>query len=130
MPSTSLTSDLGGLLFTPAALAYPAGGAGQKGVSIEIRLKASTELSECLKRIVEFRDATGAWAFSLGQWRSFFIARSFIPDRPGDKPKREIGIWDALEAGRESFVTVTSGPEGTALYLDGGSLRLFNQPGD
>jgi hypothetical protein len=131
--STSLRSDPGGLLFTPSALAYPVGAAGQKGTSIEIRLMASSELSSCLKRIVEFRDAAGAWAFSLGQWRSFFIARAFIPDQPEVKPKREIGIRGALEAGRESFVTVTSGPEGTALYLDGSpieqnrDLRLLGQ---
>lgn len=131
--STSLRSGPGGLLFTPAALAYPVGAAGQKGTSIEIRLMASSEFSSCLKRIVEFRDAAGAWAFSLGQWRSFFIARAFIPDQPEGKPKREIGIRGALEAGRECFVTVTSGPEGTALYLDGNliaqnrDLRLLNE---
>ena len=131
--STSLRSDPGGLLFTPAALAYPVGAAGQKGTSIEIRLMASSEFSSCLKRIVEFRDAAGAWAFSLGQWRSFFIARAFIPDQPEGKPKREIGIRGALEAGRESFVTVTSGPEGTTLYLDGNliaqnrDLRLLDE---
>ena len=102
-------------MFTPAALSYPVGAVGQKGMSIEIRLMASSEFSSCLKRIVEFRDAAGAWAFSLGQWRSFFIARAFIPDQPEGKPKREIGIRGALEAGRESFVTVTSGPEGTTL---------------
>ena len=131
--STTLRSGSGGLLFTPAALSYPVGAVGQKGMSIEIRLMASSEFSSCLKRIVEFRDAAGAWAFSLGQWRSFFIARAFIPDQPEGKPKREIGIRGALEAGRESFVTVTSGPEGTALYLDGNliaqnrDLRLLDE---
>jgi hypothetical protein len=115
----SMKSDSGGLLYTPKALAYPVGGSGEKGASIEIRLKASSELGSCLMRIVEFRDAAGAWAFFIGQWRTFFIARAFIPGQPEDTPKREIGIRGALEAGRESFLTVTSGPEGTALYLDG-----------
>ena len=79
MSSISLRSDPGGLLFTASAISYPAGAAGQKGATIEIRLKASSELSSCLKRFVEFRGAADAWAFSIGQWRSFFIARAFIP---------------------------------------------------
>jgi hypothetical protein len=131
--STSLRADPGGLLFTPSALSYPAGAARQKGASIEIRLRASSELSSCLKRIVEFRGAADAWAFSIGQWRSFFIARAFIPGRPEDTPKREIGVRGALEAGREGFVTVTSGPEGTALYLDGnlvGQNQALHLPGE
>lgn len=98
--STSLRSDPGGLLFTPAALAYPVGAVGQKGMSIEIRLMASSEFSSCLKRIVEFRDAAGAWAFSLGQWRSFLSHALSYPTNPKASPngKSAFGVhWKRVE---------------------------------
>ena len=98
--STSLRSDPGGLLFTPSALAYPVGAAGQKGTSIEIRLMASSEFSSCLKRIVEFRDAAGAWAFSLGQWRSFLShgPSSRIDPKANPNGKSAFGVhWKRVE---------------------------------
>lgn len=125
-PATPHKANLGGMVFTAEGLSCRSNpSCGQGAVSIEIRLKAETENSDCLKRIVDVRTADGSEAFYIGQWESFFIVRSFALRPAGGKPYQEIGIAHALAAERKRFVTVSSNSEGTAIYLDGRPAKQF-----
>jgi hypothetical protein len=98
----------------------------EKGaVGIEIRLKAATETSGCVKRIIDLRAADGSEAFYIGQWKSYLIIRSFASRPAGGKPYEEIGAAGALVAGKESAVAVSSNNEGTAIYLGGRPAKRF-----
>jgi hypothetical protein len=115
--------DLGGLVFTPAPLVCPperSCNAGQ--LSIELRLKADSDESSCLKRILDLRKPTGGESFYIGQWKSNFVVRSFNTPPAGGKPFREIGVSGVLVAGLESIVTLTSGPDRTVILVDGQPL--------
>jgi VanZ family protein len=116
----------GGIVFTADGLRCRSNPSCERGVvSIEIRLKAETENSGCLKRIVDLRTPDGSEGSYIGQWESSFIVRAFALRPAGGKPYQEIGIAHALAAGRESCVTVSSGPEGTVIYLDGRPAKQF-----
>ena len=110
----------GGLVFTPAALTCQPNGSCAKGaLTLEIILKAGTEESPCLKRIVDVRKADGAEAFYIGQWKSFFLVCSFNPPPNEAKPYCKIGVEHLLQEGRTSFVSITSGAGGTNVLVDG-----------
>ena len=123
-PATPQRQNPGGIVFTADGLRCRSNPSCERGaVSVAVRLRAETENSGCLKRIVDVRTPDGSEAFYIGQWKSSFIIRSFTVRPAGGKPYQEIGIAHALAAGRESCVTVSSGPEGTAIYLDGRPAR-------
>lgn len=125
-PSVPEKSNPGGILFTPDGIACRVNPGCEKGaVSIEIQLKAATETSGCIKRIVDLRTADGSEAFYMGQWKSYLIVRSFASRPAGGKPYEEIGIADALTAGKENSVAVSSNSAGTVIYLDGQPAKQF-----
>lgn len=123
-PAESSKRDLGGMAFTANPLACRAQSSCEAGaLTIEIELKAENELSPCVKRIVEVRRPDGKTAFYLGQWKSSLIVRSFNTPPAKGKPYREIGAGGVLAAGRESLVTLVSGPHGTDIHVDGQLIR-------
>jgi VanZ family protein len=65
---------------------------------------------------------------TLSQWKSTIIAQGRIQNRhPERYPK--VGVKDALLQGVKRLFTITSGPEGTKIYIDGklaGNSPRFN----
>ena len=65
---------------------------------------------------------------TLIQWKSTFIAQGRIQNRyPERYPK--VGVQDALLKGVKRLFTITSGLEGTKIYIDGkltGNYPKFN----
>ena len=66
--------------------------------------------------IFSILDEQGSETFFVGQWRSHLLLGKGIH---GKKTYREIGIRDALKKGDKRFVTITSGVDGTNIYVDG-----------
>ena len=125
-PAERSKQDLGGMVFTPNPLACRAQSSCEAGaLTIEIELRAETEVSHCIKRIVELRRNDGSEAFYLGQWKSFLIVRSFNTPPAEGKPYREIGAGGVLAAGRKSLVAIVSGPHGTDIHLDGQPIKNY-----
>lgn len=125
-PVSRSKRDLGGMLFTPSPLGCRPQDRCEPGrLALAIRLSAANEANSGLKRIVELHRPGGGAAFYLGQWKSALIVRAFNP-APGDtRPYREMGIREALAAGRTSLVTIISGPHGTDFFLDGRPARSY-----
>jgi hypothetical protein len=125
-PAERSKQDLGGMAFTPNPLACRAQSRCEAGaLSIEIELRAETEASSCIKRIVELRRNDGSEAFYVGQWKSFLIVRSFNTKPTGGNPYQEIGAGGVLAAGRKSVVALVSGPHGTDIHLDGQPIKNY-----
>jgi len=91
--------------------------------SVELSLQPTTEKSSHIGHIFSFLDDHGSETFFLGQWRSLLLLGKGIH---GKKTYREIGIRDALKKGDKRFVTITSGVDGTNIYVDG--LLLESSP--
>jgi VanZ family protein len=70
--------------------------------------------------IFSILDEQGSETFFVGQWRFHLILGKGIH---GKATYREIGIRDALKKGEKRFVTITSGADGTNIYVDGILLK-------
>lgn len=118
-PPARSKSDLGGIVFTPEPLKLSKQEFVRPGeLSIAISLRAAHEPDGCLHRIVDVRRPDGSEAFFIGQWKTFFIVRTFAPQGSG-KPHRDAGVRGVLTEGRTIRVAITSSAGGTHLLVDG-----------
>jgi len=88
--------------------------------SIELCLQPTTESSSHMGHIFSILDEQGSEAFFVGQWRFHLILGKGIHGR---KTYREVGIRDALKKGDKRFIAITSGADGTNIYVDGILLK-------
>lgn len=89
-----------------------------KSFSMEIWLQSEKEGYDYTARIFSFYDGKATEASVLSQWKSGLILQRRIGSRPEESyPK--VGIRNALPRGVKRFFTITSGPEGTQIYIDG-----------
>ncbi len=76
-----------------------------------------------ISRLIAFCDQQKSESFYLGQWRSSLIVRyryknitSIVDEH---RAYKEIGLANALTKDVDHFIAMTSGREGTTLYVDG-----------
>jgi VanZ family protein len=91
-----------------------------KSFSIELWLQPTPEESSHIGCIFSFFDDKKSETFFVGQWRSHLILRKGIRSK---NTYREIGIRDILKKDDKRFVTITSGVDGTNIYVDGILLK-------
>jgi hypothetical protein len=84
--------------------------------SIELILQPTADDLSHIGHIFSVLDDRGAEIFFIGQWRSHLLLGKGVH---GKKNYREIGIRDVLKKGMKRMVTITSGADGTNIYIDG-----------
>ena len=81
-----------------------------------------------LPHIVTLYDGQSLELFMIGQWRSHLVIRSRV-DGPATgkrgKSYQEMGLDNALLKNQEVFISITSGPEGSTLYLNGQRMQSY-----
>jgi hypothetical protein len=116
-----------GIAYTPEPVSGWMAGSGEgHPVSIEIVVNAGRESSYRLRRILSLYDDREGERCFIGQWKSGLILRGRTPEPSREKTPGEIGANGVLTQGRERFVAVVSGDDGTAIYVDG-ELRKFSR---
>jgi hypothetical protein len=98
-----------------------------KSISMELWLRPLSETSS-LPSILTLYDGKTPYIFFVGQWRSHLAIRSRTDDpaaRKQGKSYQEIGVLNALQKNLDTFITITSGPEGTAIYQNGVRARFY-----
>ena len=90
-----------------------------KAISIEIWLQPKTEPNHYLPRILSFYDGQKFENLFVGQWKSELILRRRDLSSKKSETYKEIGVQDALPMGQVRFITITSGTQGTSIYIDG-----------
>lgn len=98
-----------------------------RSISMELWLRPLTETSS-LPSIITLYDEKTPYIFFLGQWRSHLAIRSRTDDPSARKPGKsyqEIGLSNALLKNIDTFITITSGPEGTAIYQNGMRAKFY-----
>ncbi len=100
-------------------------------ISIEFLIRPEKERSNYIASILTFVDSQGDETFIIGQWRTHLIIRSLLDDGNGRRRYYEWGLDNVLQKNIVRLITISSGPGGTDLYLDGvwknfypGNLRL------
>jgi len=94
-------------------------------ISLECWLRPAAEPNNRLPHILSLWDGRRREVFLIGQWKDSpaIRVRTSRPDVP--RGYRERGQGQVLVKNRTVFVTLTSSPEGTTLYLDGARVKEF-----
>ena len=96
-----------------------------RSISLEMGLRPAAELNNRLPYILSFWDGRRQELFLIGQWKDSpaIRVRTSRPDVP--RGYRERGKDQVLVKNRMVFITLTSSPEGTTLYVDGAMATTF-----
>jgi VanZ family protein len=94
-------------------------------VSLECWLRPAAEPNNRLPHILSFRDGRRQEVFLLGQWKDALAIR--VRTSRADIPRgyRERGKGQVLVKNRVVFITLTSSPEESTLYVDGARVQEF-----
>jgi hypothetical protein len=99
----------------------------EKPISLELWLRPLMETTN-LPSILTLYDGKTPDIFLIGQWKSHLIVQSRTDDRASgkrDKPHRQMSIRNALSKNQDAFITITSGSDGSALYVNGQRARTY-----
>ncbi len=112
-----------GHLYSPGSLSDFFTG---RPISLECWLRPAAEPNNRLPHILSFWDGRRQEVFLLGQWKDALAirVRTSRPDVP--RGYRERGQGQVLVKNRMVFITLTSSPEGTTLYVDGAMVKEFH----
>ena len=94
-------------------------------ITIELRLRSFTEPRDYLPQFFTVLDENLDDEFFIGQWKSELVIRSRSRTRTAASRYREIGVRGAFSKGKEPFVAITSGDDGTVVYLDGSPAKIL-----
>jgi hypothetical protein len=117
-----------GIIFSPAVF-----GPAQEppfqdySITLELWLRPLLETGN-LPHILTLSDGKTPDIFLIGQWKTHLVIRS----RSGTpstgkrgKPYQEIGLSNALLKNQDVFITITSGSDGTVIYINGLQKRAY-----
>jgi hypothetical protein len=98
-----------------------------KSITLEFMLRPAMETGNA-PSILTLYDEDTQDIFAVRQWRSHMVIWSRADDpafRKRGKSYQEMGFRDVLQKDRDVFIAVTSGNEGSALYLNGLLLKRY-----
>jgi hypothetical protein len=97
----------------------------KKSITIEILIHPTEEPPDNINRILSIYDTEGSEITFLGQWKKHLIIQSRIKRPVGNILHSEIGVDDALGKDQDYLLSITSGTEGTAIYINGQPARSY-----
>jgi hypothetical protein len=97
----------------------------KKSITIEILIHPTEEPPNNINRILSIYDAEGSEITFLGQWKKDLIIQSRIKRPVGNILYSEIGVDDALGKDQDYLLSITSGTEGTNIYIDGQLVKAY-----
>ena len=97
----------------------------KKSITIEILIHPTEEPQNGIKRILSIYDGEGSEITFLGQWKKHLIIQSRIKRPVGKISHSEIGVDYALGKDQDYLLSITSGTEGTAIYINGQPAQTY-----
>ena len=91
-------------------------------LSIEIALKSDISHHQGFEFLLVMHNGEDSKQLLIGKWRSWMIVMNG-DDYENKKKTKRIAVREALPPQKIRFVTITSGQEGTKVYLDGQLAR-------
>jgi hypothetical protein len=98
-----------------------------RSITLELRIRPLIETSNA-PNILTLYDGKTPDIFAVRQWRNHLVIWSRTDNpaaRKRGKPYQEMGLHNALLKNQDVFITITSGAEGSAIYLNGQSARTY-----
>jgi VanZ family protein len=97
----------------------------KKSITIEILIHPTEEPQNGINRILSVYDGEDSEITFLGQWKRHLISQSRIKKSVGHILHSEIGANDALGKDRNYYLSITSGTEGIAIYVNGQLAQIY-----
>jgi hypothetical protein len=117
-PGPGLRFEHRGIAFADEALHWNSAGGGG-AVSVELWVVPADEPDERIGQIFSFFDGAAIDPLLIAQWKSGLVVRNRVSDDRERSRYRELGALGLLFRGQPRYIALTSGPEGTAVFLDG-----------
>ena len=98
-----------------------------RSITLALWLRPLLETSNA-PNILTLYDGKTPDIFAVRQWRTHLVIWSRTDDpaaRKRGNPYQEIGLHNALLKDQDAFITITSGAEGSAIYLNGQLARTY-----
>lgn len=98
-----------------------------KSISLELWLRPALETGNA-PSILTLYDGKSPDLLAIKQWRSHLVIRSRVNNpaaRKRGKAYQELGFLNILPKGRDAFITITMGSEGTILYCNGQLMNTY-----
>lgn len=97
-----------------------------RNISLEMVLRPADEPNNRLPHILSFWDGRPQEVFLIGQWKDSPAIRVRTTDPEISQGYRERGKGKTMIKNRRIFLTLTSSPKGTILYVDGVRAEKFS----
>jgi len=97
----------------------------KKSITIEIIINPAEEPQNDINRILAIYDGEGSEITFLGQWKKDLIIQSRMKRPVRNILNSEIGVDDALVKYQNYLLSITSGTEGTNIYIDGQLVKAY-----
>lgn len=111
-----------GIVYDPALLpgSETTRAAGQPAnYSVELWVESGSKPATDVFHLLTINDGRLPSKFVLCQWQKEIILRASVRGSKGPRRIHEVGVDDALVAGKARCITVTGSADGTDFYLDG-----------
>ncbi len=96
-------------------------------ITIEMLLQSKVKCDCFVARILSLYDGNKSENFFIGQWKYNLVLSGHLKT-PDNKIKyQEVGIGNTLLRDKTTFLTITSGNDGTIVYIDGKQVKSFPQ---
>ena len=96
-------------------------------ITFEMLLQPKIKCDCFLSRILSLYDGRKSENLFIGQWKYDLILSGHF-QAPDNKIKyKEVGIGNILMRDKKIFLTITSGNDGTTVYIDGKQVRSYPQ---
>jgi len=103
-----------GIAYSKDKLAF-----GDQGLTIEFVAEPLRESNHSIAVLLELFESRNSRWLLIGQWRSNLILRWSDESTGGKKKYQEMGVKDAFLTGSRRRFVITSGKDGTSIYVDG-----------
>ena len=114
-----------GIIYTRSSLKYPSPTSIPGALTIELAVQPNKEFGSSLPIILAINDEKPCERLLIGQWKKHLIIRSRRTSCFQSGYYGEIDIENALPKGKEQFITIASGKDGTILYVNGTSVKRY-----
>jgi VanZ family protein len=113
-----------GIAYTDTAFPLISSNSESTGLSLELAIRPEDSKDDRFKILLSIHAGNDSEQLLLGQWRSSLIVMNG-DDYDGSKRTPKIGVNNALPPQSNAFINITSGTNGTHVYVNG-HLRASN----
>ncbi len=96
-------------------------------ITVEMLMQPKVKCDCFVARILSLYDGIKSENFFIGQWKYDLVLSGHFKTPDNKMKYKEVGFGNILMRDKKVFLTITSGMDGTAVYIDGKQIRSYPQ---